>query len=932
MRKRSKKKLLFDVLSGIDAAAKGGVQGYMAGQKYKADLESQKLKDLLSQEKHNADLESHKINNLLTQAKIDDLKGKEERELKDLNTKHQEEENKKIDDLVNELSEIDKISGLLEDYFTAEKESLRGLNLYGVGNRNILGTESNKYYKKAQNLKQPLIGILANLDKLGKTKEIYKAFSKAEDVKNLDQLEAVKEAVTSQLNDAKAIKIASSGLSNEEAINAYEIHKKNLRQARKHVQGESQTTQEQQLSDVLGEGKSNKYEPTKKKEPTEEEPEKRLIEQNTEPLIENKENQQNSESTSKKTWKDRLISLFDNEIAKENLEKIGKAIDDPEAHKEAQKVVMDTLFGAKLLGDNFGDFNKSRVKGMVSIIPNIAKTVTPNKYHKNINDIAEKFDVLNIKNPDSLASKAGDFLGFSKGLSKVAPTKLAKNKKLLKGSRGVYADGAIAGAIVDPENPIEGAIRGGSTGVGLQKGIQSIATSPQKIGKKFDKYVTKGSRNDIETTKRLASYFPDDSVPIAQIMNNPKLIQEERNLGKIPFSGYGKSVNKQIESLDKVSNNITEKYQKIPHSQLVKEIKEVYENNNKKIKPEYEKAFGKDANDLILEPNDVNNLITNNYRIKPNIKSKTQGERTLNNNELLKTWEKYRETLKNLWEQGNIKEYKNLYKELKLPNFLDIHFFQSDLNKKKTRLKGNPNKDSQTSTGMHNDTITTKEIIEKYSKKTEYKAATKLYNDIVAPFLDSELWTLLEEASSGKEFPNYKFFENNPNKGKVVFNQLSPKSQRSIIANIIDPKAEKLTLRTFRDLDGERGSTIAQKVKQYVSTEELEKINDFENLNRIFTDLQPEQKSPKTGYANSKFLKPATLLGILGSTYAHPALGAASGLGIAMNRKILKKLRNKKNLESYLNPKIRDKKIQETKHKYSQLPLRGREEQKEEEQ
>ena len=49
MRKRSKKKLLFDVLSGIDAAAKGGVQGYMAGQQYKTDLESQKLKDLLTQ-------------------------------------------------------------------------------------------------------------------------------------------------------------------------------------------------------------------------------------------------------------------------------------------------------------------------------------------------------------------------------------------------------------------------------------------------------------------------------------------------------------------------------------------------------------------------------------------------------------------------------------------------------------------------------------------------------------------------------------------------------------------------------------------------------------------------------------------------------------------------------------------------------------------
>jgi len=45
MKKRSKKKLLFDVLSGIDAAAKGGAQGYVAGKQ----LESQRLKDLLTQ-------------------------------------------------------------------------------------------------------------------------------------------------------------------------------------------------------------------------------------------------------------------------------------------------------------------------------------------------------------------------------------------------------------------------------------------------------------------------------------------------------------------------------------------------------------------------------------------------------------------------------------------------------------------------------------------------------------------------------------------------------------------------------------------------------------------------------------------------------------------------------------------------------------------
>ena len=61
MKKRSKKKLLFDVLTGVDAATRGGVQGYMAGKKFSDDRESQKLKDLLRQ------------------AQIDSLLGKEQK-------------------------------------------------------------------------------------------------------------------------------------------------------------------------------------------------------------------------------------------------------------------------------------------------------------------------------------------------------------------------------------------------------------------------------------------------------------------------------------------------------------------------------------------------------------------------------------------------------------------------------------------------------------------------------------------------------------------------------------------------------------------------------------------------------------------------------------------------------------------------------------
>ena len=69
MKKRSKKKLLFDVLTGVDAATRGGVQGYMAGKKFSDDRESQKLKDLLRQAQIDSLLGKEQKNNSKTLSK-----------------------------------------------------------------------------------------------------------------------------------------------------------------------------------------------------------------------------------------------------------------------------------------------------------------------------------------------------------------------------------------------------------------------------------------------------------------------------------------------------------------------------------------------------------------------------------------------------------------------------------------------------------------------------------------------------------------------------------------------------------------------------------------------------------------------------------------------------------------------------------------------
>ncbi len=230
--------------------------------------------------------------------------------------------------------------------------------------------------------------------------------------------------------------------------------------------------------------------------------------------------------------------------------------------------------------------------------------------------------------------------------------------------------------------------------------------------------------------------------------------------------------------------------------------------------------------------------------------------------------------------------------------------------------------ESNTRAGLHNDETLLKHIINNYTNKKEYQAATDLYRDVVAPFKNQELFLFNLDANAGKK-PSFRFFEKGGKDAKKVYDSLSEEGKKAVLADVIDPQAEQLSLRSFPGIKGARGNKAKSKTDHLLTKKEKQQFEDYEQLNRMLTDLQPEQKSPKTGYAVLKAAKnPVAAALTVGSHFLNPAVSIGAGSGMAANRLLSKSLRNKKNLKFYLKPELLDEIIRKKKIKQMhRLPM-----------
>ena len=886
---------LFDILKGIEQGISEGDKNLGVYLNRKEQDEERKAK----QAKREQDEARADLNQRIQLKKLEHLLGEPDR-------KKAAEQDKRTQETADNLAKADLLEYYLDQYVSNKKKALSGMSVFGVGDINISGTEAFEANKIAENFQQPLTGLLASMDNLGKTQKIFEKFTEAESARTVSGIESVGKAIKTQIKGMKASILSESGLPLEEAKSLNQNARERFSEFKNYFDAQSQETPDvpekrhhliQELEELTQEEKS--------------------------PLL-----------------IERLKSLED-ELDFEDVE-LGQPFKKRSEEKKSIKSPtlyaspMGPLFAAGIPSGKDEDYAvansdlvKSFPEGAGTVAKKALKFLTPNVKgvdgypHDHIDSAAQYLSkkyqqAADIKDPNSRGSKTGRFLGEAAGDYVLSPG------RGIPGIAGAMVDGAMIGSLEDPENPLKGAGIGAAAGGFLHKALGVIATVPQSAKKWWLKWAKGKSHNSPETAERLAKNFTGDEVSLGQLLDSPGMIQKERTMGHVPFSGASKNVDAMIQDLERVSEDIALKFEKNP-SLVSKEIQQSEAYVNRLAKEEYKKALGKEAEELVLSPQDVNEILTNNYGYRPDIKHKVVGEKTLSNETLGKRWQEHQQMLENLWNSGNKEAYTKLYRDLKMPNFWDLHWFGSDLKKTALKLKRTPKIDSNTRSGLHNDEITFNTIVKNYDKNKEYKAATELYKEVVAPFKDLDLSAFHLDIAEGKT-PSFNFFEKGGDKAKKIYGGmeykgskyggLSPKAKNAVLADVIDPQSEKLSLRSFPEKTGRRGNKASSKTKHLLTEKEKLLMEDYGQLNRMLSDLQPEQKAPKTGKALEKLVKPSATIAAGSATLKNPITGLLTGSGLVANRLLSKSLRNRKNLKYYLKPGLLDDIIRKKKLKH----------------
>jgi len=816
--------------------------------------------------------DKQQVENALKQAQIDSIQGKPGVE----NQKNLQKTSSAIGDLAKLKNQFDQYASLLEDTVTVK----------GSIGKHIRGSQSQEKFAEAQTMLPNIIGALAKYDHLPQTQGMIELLKNKMDVSNPAELKGLVSGINSQLSNMVVSEGHKAGLNRNQSFQVFDqaysnqfgsINTTAENNDQEHHQEEpvssvfQKTPEQQKQKDSIGDALADTYEDLR----------------NATVGVGS-----GLGTTLKKVLKaitPNIESTFDNP------EKAKKIWENPEQY---YKRLYNSGYG------NVADAlkNSQSFDEWQSIIRKNLTGEGPSKPHERIDSAASKINEKFIEktgaNTESPAFKGGDFIG-EEG-SKLAAA-LATGGTSLAGSVG---SGAALEVLEHPESPLKAAAIGSAKALATHGVFSALSKIPQHLKKWWLKWgkQAKSSENTIETAERLANYFPGDEVSLGQVLGSPSMIQRERAMGHAPFSGYGKSVDKMISDLEKTSENIAAKYQKNP-SGVMQQILENEEKAVKTGKKAYIDALGKSPDDLPLDPLTANNLINSKYKYKPDLKHSAEGRITPTNSEIQKTWNEYKDALSSLYET-NPTQYEAVYKKLNLPSFWDVHWYSSDLKGVKRGLaRSGKDLESNIKKQLTNDQKITEDIFKNYSKSKEYQAARELWRDTVAPYRSKDMLDLKFKFGQGEPV-SFSKFKNAGNSEKKVFDSLSKENKNALLADVLDPSAEKLSLRSFKEEFGKRGNKSTKKSAQLITPEERQTFEDYGQLNRMLTDLQPQQKDPNTGKTIIRAMKnPAFYLTTAGAAKVNPYLTIPS---VYANRKLGQSLRNKKNLRYFTDKKLQE--------------------------
>ncbi|MEM8727988.1 MAG: hypothetical protein AAGE99_04690 [Chlamydiota bacterium] len=365
---------------------------------------------------------------------------------------------------------------------------------------------------------------------------------------------------------------------------------------------------------------------------------------------------------------------------------------------------------------------------------------------------------------------------------------------------------------------------------------------------------TSTSYNSKEKTDRLLKYFPGDrDVILPLVDNNPHMIEQVKKAATTHPEVFIKAATRMERDLKNVSNILGETYIKKPRK-VAEEVLILTKKKKEEAEKLYRKAFLESPKDVVIPYEDAKELFVGLYPGKPALMEKKPGRKNINNSEIEANFLKLVKEEK--YFKSNPEDYRKVYENMKMPGFMDLHFYRSKLLKeiKNYKQSNREGKNSDIINGLTNDL----ETIEKFMKKMEnikaYRKASRYYKKEVAPFLTHTLQKFTDDVELGKD-AGISFFQKEGFAARKVFDQLSVEAQNSVIAEVLDPKSLNITLRSFKNLKGGRGTDPEKRLGHLVDDEKMMVFEEMADLNRILTDLQPDIKSPPTGKATSELLR-----------------------------------------------------------------------------
>ena len=579
---------------------------------------------------------------------------------------------------------------------------------------------------------------------------------------------------------------------------------------------------------------------------------------------------------------------------------------------QASRDVIGTLpkFAGRMLkgGANLKLLLDEKLPGIAGIpIPN------PKKMREKLENVSEGFgkeyDKFMGIDPESSFASLGDVLGS------FAVPGLRAAKPLLAGAANALGFGTLSKAAEGAEldELVKGAPKDVAMGLALSALPAGIARHANKKTDLLLKGATRTPKEALRLQQRVAEKGGKLSLGHAL---NEQASQDRFERARLPFSGTKADLRKTKAAISDISKELEGKY---PNQQ--RELGSAIQKNLRKAQKRasnlYEEAAGiEGTKDLVLSPDQLSRVINGSTHLKggpsvtqtPEVYKLTSKDGDKVNRLIQQGFGKSKRELQHAWNAGKpSEEYFRIYRQLGLPNYLDVQDYYHSLNRFASK-QGifNYQADPKLKDKWYQRIDPIKSVINDMDKSGKFKGANRFYKKEVLPYKkEKSVWKSAEVLKEGDAVaPVFDFFakEGNVNAEKI-FNHLGPEDKRRVIGMMLHKNRAidtPLIRNTYRE-EKKLPSYITHSKDTYVKSL-VEELEDAARLNTNMTQLQGALKTKGSGQETNR-LANSFLASIIGSG----GVNAAKTMGTLGSGGIYQNLRRRyetspKTLEKYLSP------------------------------